>query len=219
MYNVTKPTQADLPSSKKLLRSTLIAIVAAIVILITVVLPAEYAIDPTGIGRMLGLTEMGEIKAQLAEEAAADAERDRAAAAAATPAQVAATQALPAAAPPASPSPAAPATEATGAAWRDEMRVVLAPGEGAEVKLVMQASQKARFSWIVENGEVNFDLHGDGGGQAISYQKGRGVASNDGTLEAAFDGNHGWFWRNRGTAPVTVVVKVAGDYAQINRMI
>lgn len=219
MYNVTKPTQADLPSSKKLLRSTLIAIVAAITILVTVVLPAEYAIDPTGIGRMLGLTEMGKIKAQLAEEAAADAESDRAAAVAATAAQIVAIQAPPAAATVVSPAPAAPAAAASDAAWRDEMRVVLAPGGGAEVKLVMQAGQKARFSWTVENGEVNFDLHGDGGGQAISYEKGRGVASNDGTLEASFDGNHGWFWRNRGTAPVTVVVKVAGDYAQIKRMI
>ena len=33
------------------------------------VLPAEYGIDPTGVGRALGLTQMGEIKVQLAEEA------------------------------------------------------------------------------------------------------------------------------------------------------
>ena len=45
-------------------------------ILIAIVLPSEYAIDPTGIGRALGLTEMGEIKTQLAEEAAADAALD-----------------------------------------------------------------------------------------------------------------------------------------------
>lgn len=59
MYNVSKPTLDDLPSSKQLLRSTLIALVAAIAILVGIVLPSEYAIDPTGIGRVLGLTEMG----------------------------------------------------------------------------------------------------------------------------------------------------------------
>ena len=37
------------------------------------VLPAEYGIDPTGVGKLLRLTEMGQIKQQLAEEAAADA--------------------------------------------------------------------------------------------------------------------------------------------------
>lgn len=49
----------------------------------TVVLPAEYGIDPTGVGRALGLTQMGEIKTRLAKEALADAAADAAAAAAA----------------------------------------------------------------------------------------------------------------------------------------
>uniref|UniRef100_UPI001FB22381 hypothetical protein n=1 Tax=Vreelandella lionensis TaxID=1144478 RepID=UPI001FB22381 len=60
------------PSTGKLLRSTLMAVVIAVALLISVVLPAEYAIDPTGAGRLLGLTEMGEIKTQLAEEAELD---------------------------------------------------------------------------------------------------------------------------------------------------
>ena len=68
MYNTDLPTRAELPSTGKLLRSTLLAAVIAIALLVTVVLPAEYAIDPTGAGRLLGLTEMGEIKAQLAED-------------------------------------------------------------------------------------------------------------------------------------------------------
>jgi hypothetical protein len=46
-------------------------------------------------------------------------------------------------------------------------------------------------------GAVNFDTHGDGGGESVSYQKGRGVAEDSGVLEAAFDGNHGWFWRKQ----------------------
>ena len=73
MYNSDIPTRAELPTTRQLLRSTVIAIISAAAILVTVVLPAEYNIDPTGIGRVLGLAEMGEIKQQLAEEA----ERDR----------------------------------------------------------------------------------------------------------------------------------------------
>ena len=72
MYNTDLPTRAELPSTGKLLRSTLMAVVIAVALLISVVLPAEYAIDPTGAGRLLGLTEMGEIKTQLAEEAELD---------------------------------------------------------------------------------------------------------------------------------------------------
>lgn len=59
MYNSDIPTRAELPSSAQLLRSTAIAIVAAAGILVTIVLPAEYAIDPTGVGSMLKLTQIG----------------------------------------------------------------------------------------------------------------------------------------------------------------
>ncbi|ODT04488.1 MAG: hypothetical protein ABS52_04320 [Gemmatimonadetes bacterium SCN 70-22] len=48
-------------------------------LLLTAVLPAEYGIDPTGAGRVLGLTQMGEIKVRLAREAAEDAAADAAA--------------------------------------------------------------------------------------------------------------------------------------------
>ena len=57
------------PSSRTLLRSTFLAATVAAVLLATVVLPAEYGVDPTGVGRVLGLTKMGEIKASLAREA------------------------------------------------------------------------------------------------------------------------------------------------------
>jgi hypothetical protein len=49
----------------------------------------------------------------------------------------------------------------------------------------------ARFAWVSEGGPVNFDTHGDGGGQSISYEKGRDVPQDEGELRAAFSGNHG----------------------------
>ena len=68
MYNTDLPTREELPSSKQLIRSTLIAAGVAIALLITIVLPAEYGTDPSGVGNLLGLTKMGEIKVSLAEE-------------------------------------------------------------------------------------------------------------------------------------------------------
>lgn len=81
---MTTPTsgrtpQGELPSTRALLRSTVIALAVAGALLVTVVLPAEYGIDPTRIGRVLGLTQMGEIKVRLAREAAEDAAADAAA--------------------------------------------------------------------------------------------------------------------------------------------
>lgn len=71
-------------TSGGLIRSTLMAGGAALAILTFFWLPAEYGVDPTGVGGLLGLTEMGAIKQQLAGEAAAQ----DAAAAAAAPAAV-----------------------------------------------------------------------------------------------------------------------------------
>ena len=76
---------------------------------------------------------------------------------------------------------------------------------------------QAPFNWVVTGGAVNFDTHGDGLGQSISYEKGRGVVSDEGVLEAAFTGNHGWFWRNRGQSDVQVVLRTRGDYSVIKR--
>ncbi len=58
-------------TSGGLIRSTLLAGGGALAILVLFWLPAEYGIDPTGVGGMLGLTEMGDIKTQLAAEAVA----------------------------------------------------------------------------------------------------------------------------------------------------
>lgn len=77
---MTSSTTPPQPSPRALVRSALIALVVAIVLAITVVLPAEYGIDPTGLGRPLGLTRMGEIKQRLKAEAAADAAADSSAA-------------------------------------------------------------------------------------------------------------------------------------------
>jgi hypothetical protein len=237
-----------------LIRSTLIAASAAGAVLVLFWLPAEYGIDPTGVGGLTGLTEMGEIKQQLAAEAEADAQAAAVVttspppqAAAAAPeiiarldqidAQLAAISALigtgpspeetatvaPLAADPAPDevAPAAPdpveaaVAEAAVPEWRDEVSYTLNPGEGIEVKLAMEAGQVARFFWTANGGAVNFDLHGDGGGQNLSYEQGRAVPEQTGELVAAFTGNHGWFWRNRSEAPVTVTLRTGGEYGEM----
>ena len=212
MYNSDTPLQAELPSSKQLMKSTVLAVIAAIVLLFTVVLPAEYGIDPTGVGNLLQLTEMGQVKQQLAEEAAADA------------AGLLATDTLTTETPDID-NVAEQAVSATlsdtavaNGQWRDEIPFTLTPGEGLEIKMKMAAGGKSEYSWIVTGGDVNFDTHGDASGQAISYEKGRGIAADEGVLEAAFTGNHGWFWRNRGQSDVQVVLRTRGDYSTIKTM-
>jgi hypothetical protein len=194
-----------------LLRSTAIAAAVAAVLLVTIVMPAEYGVDPTGIGRVLGLKEMGEIKMALAEEAAAAEAAETALAnePAAAPAAVA-------------PAFAPPEEAAEPAGNSDVTELTLQPGEGKEIKLVMREGASANYSWSVDGGVVNYDTHGDPvdapSGFYHGYGKGTATPSQEGVLTAAFDGVHGWFWRNRGREPVTLTLRTAGDYQELKHI-
>ncbi|MEM0909246.1 MAG: transmembrane anchor protein [Pseudomonadota bacterium] len=202
MFNAEKPAPDELPTSAQLIRSTIISLVAAVAILFTIVLPAEYGIDPTRIGSVLGLTEMGQLKQDLADEAEQDhhsqVQRQR-------------------------PSVLAVLTGALiGSAkaqevWRDEISFTLTPGEGTEWKLVMAEGGTAHYAWEAEGGRVNYDLHGHAGGQRVDYEKGRGKAEGTGSFTAPFAGDHGWFWRNRDRQDITVHLKIRGDYDALKR--
>ena len=203
MFNAEKPSLDQLPGSAQLFRSTVAAAVVAMVVLFTVVLPAEYGIDPTGAGRVLGLTEMGEIKQELSEEAAQDAVKHGSTEQSSslwlkmidvfvTPVN---------------------AQES----WRDELVLTLAPGDSAEIKLGMKKGDTAEYTWVTDGGRINYDLHAHGDGESTTYGKGRGKTSDAGSITASFAGNHGWFWRNRDKKDVTVTIRLRGEYSELIR--
>lgn len=191
MYNTELPKENELPSKQQLLRSTFIALIVGVALLATTVLPAEYGIDPTGVGQALGLKEMGTIKMQLAEEAAKhNAEQ---------------------------PANAAAVVEPTPEK-SDTTTITLKPNEGVEYKLEMVKGAKAKYEWTSAGGPVNHNLHTDGAGSSHSYSKGTGVERDAGEITAVSDGYHGWFWRNRNSKDVTITLKTSGDYKNIKRM-
>jgi hypothetical protein len=206
MYNADKPDASELPTTGKLLKSTAIAAAIASALLVTVVLPAEYGVDPTRVGSLLGLTEMGRIKQQLAAEAEADAAADAAGGSNARPAA-------------ASESAPINPTSTLERARTDETVITLAPDQGAEIKLVMNEGDVARFTWTSSGGQVNYDTHADRPGVRYhGYEKGS-LREQTGVLTAAFTGSHGWFWRNRTGEPVTITLRTEGAYSEIKRVV
>lgn len=207
MNNSNIPANSDLPTMARLIKSTVIAILIAALILVTVVLPAEYGIDPTGVGRAVGLLRMGEIKVSLAEEAAGDRVRievDRATVDEEPDASAETTA-------------ASPAVELRF----DEMTITLEPDQGKEIKLTMTKGAEVDFIWFTDGGRANFDAHADSKALEISYHNYEKGSSErgEGVLKAAFDGNHGWFWRNRTSETMKVTLQVKGVYSDIKKMI
>ncbi|TNB81422.1 transmembrane anchor protein [Pseudomonas sp. Fig-3] len=220
MFNTKLPTINELPTSRQLLRSTVIAVGVAAALLVTVVMPSEYAIDPTGAGRVLGLTQMGEMKITLAEEAAADAAIQPAAA----PIVQTPVPAQPEVQEPVAAAPVAePAAEPQPALKSDEITVTLKPGEGREIKLEMQNKATVSYEWTTNGVPVNHDTHGEPynapNGFYHSYSKAKQVKGDKGELTAIFDGTHGWFWRNRSDSDVTITLKTKGEYLSVKRVI
>jgi len=199
MLNAEKPDPALLPTPRQLRRSTIAAVIGAAFIGVGVYLPAEYGVDPTGMGTVLGLTEMGEIKQELAREAAEDAlihgEQSSSLMDDIFGLFVGAAHAQ--------------------EVWTNTVNFTLDPGATAEIKLVMAAGDVAEYAWVAEGGRINFDLHAHGDGQSIDYDRGRGATEGTGSIEAPFPGEHGWFWRNRDETAVTVTLQLRGSYSDI----
>jgi hypothetical protein len=188
---VTAPApHADVPAGR-LLRATLLAAAVAAVLLVLVVLPAEYGIDPTGIGRATGLFRAPVAEAEpLPEGAGGAGARAGSLFKSATPFR------------------------------SDEMSITLAPGEGAEIKAQMNAGERLVFSWTSSGGGVDVDMHGeavDKAGGDRSYWADEFQTSGHGALEAPMAGNHGWFWQNLNDGPVTITVKTSGFYRRLFR--
>jgi hypothetical protein len=202
----TNPVQGNQPTSRSLLRSTLIAAAVAVLILVTIVMPAEYGVDLTGIGRVLGLTEMGKIKRALAAEAAAQET------VVANPGDSARPNVV-----------GAPAAASSADTSSDRVTTIaLEPGQAREIKLVMRKGARAQYSWSTDRGVVSHTTHGDTvnapPGKFHEYSKGTGVRADSGVIVAVFTGNHGWYWRNRTREVVTVTLRTRGEYDDLKEI-
>ena len=211
MYNAEIPKDIELPSSKKLIKSTAIAAVSAVVVLVTCVMPAEYAIDLTGMGKVLGLTKMGEIKQSLAEESENGINAEQTVNSVEQISVKTSTQT---------------ATDNTQmvmpAINKESISIELKPDQATEVKLTMPQSASVNFDWKAVGGGLNYDTHGDPvnapKGFYHGYGKGKNEITQQGVLKAAFDGKHGWFWRNRTENPVTVTLLVEGQFSEMKKV-
>lgn len=200
MFNTNIPSENDLPSSSQLLRSTIVALFVAVMLLLCIIIPAEYGTDPTGIGALVGLKKMGEIKASLEQEALNENQNF--------------DEYI-------SPNEEIRERVETSKGNKDVIEFVIAPDDAIEIKLEMKKGSIAKYKWETQSGGLNYNLHGDGykGSQeSTTYKKGRMTSSDNGEFKAEFDGYHGWFWRNRNSEAVTGILETDGQYIQIKRM-
>jgi hypothetical protein len=164
-----------------------LALLGAGLIFVMFVLPAEYAVDPLGTGRRLGLLQLGETGKQV------EALENAAGGAAAVQALIA-TQERP--------------------FQHETIEFRLGPREGMEYKYRLEKGEALLYSWKTPV-PVEFEFHAepDSGprGYAQTYEKARSGAAS-GTLMAPFNGIHGWYWENPTDQEITVTLSASGFY-------
>jgi hypothetical protein len=196
---------ADSPSLQvpkgRLLAITAAAFVAAAIIVVCFVLPAEYRVDPTGIGKATGVIRLAGAKQLTAAEAQA---------------------------PPDASGATGSAVRYYESGYRtDFVDIPLKSGDagrdGAELeyKVHMKPGATLAYSWTVTGldnpEEFYFDFHGEApakeGKEAVvvEYKQATGGQSH-GTLVAPFEGVFGWYVQNQSLKPVVVRLKISGFY-------
>jgi hypothetical protein len=195
------------PSGKRIGLSVVVALAIAAVVLAVAVLPAEYGIDPTGIGRALGLTELNAPPSRTVRDVIGGNERVR-------------EVEIPAFNEPVPlPNPAVHQSEDPPIQTRT-LTVTLGVDQQTEIKTVLQESKVIVYTWKTDGGLVYCDLHGHdpAAGQDffVRYREDQeGATEATGSLVAPFAGEHGWYWLNLHDGPVTITLTVTGFFDDI----
>lgn len=177
-------------------KATGVALAAAVVILFSTVLPAEYGIDPLRTGAVLHLTDLSK---------AAESKPRPVAAVAAPATQIGIFKSQP-------------------QIYKvDSEDLTLLPGEGVEIKYHMQKGAGMVYAWKA-NGSVCYEFHGEPDQKPNpdyyeSYELDDKVGKDHsyGTFTAPTTGIHGWFWENKTKKPVDIHLTTAGyfEYAKM----
>jgi len=198
------------PSLKSLLIASAFATLLATFILISAVLPAEYGIDPTGLGKMTGLTALSaQTKATsqpLAITLPQPAEIN-------CPDQKYTT------------NKSTDLTETTQKEqqpqWKDSVKIVVPAGDGLEYKFHLVKGASLEYSWATDGAKLYFDFHGEPKGDKTGYFKSFKESTDNqasGALMAPFEGSHGWYWENKSQSPVTIILNTKGSYQILGLM-
>ncbi|WP_407482290.1 hypothetical protein [Elizabethkingia anophelis] len=178
-----------------------IALIVGAVLLVSAVLPAEYGIDPLGIGKATGFSKL-----YVGESATTSTSQPH------KVLQLENVGSGPDVAKPAAADNPAPVTQL--AERTDEVTVVIPAGKGLEYKVEMLKYGSFRYEWITDKGELYFDFHGEVKGNSNYFESYTIAYSNNmvGSFIAPFEGPQGWYFKNNSNEDITVKIKLKGQY-------
>jgi hypothetical protein len=196
------PENIPVHSTKSLINATLLAVLLAVLILFAAVLPAEYGIDPTGLGKKMGLTVLAGQSSQIAVKGCPEVAQAQTSTVATA---INANQ-----------------PDADVKTQRsDRVTIVIPPQKGLEYKFYMERDYALDYSWATDGKPIYFDFHGEPKGAKDGYFKSYATATYNkasGSLMVPFEGIHGWYWENATDRPITILLSTKGVYKVLGVM-
>ena len=207
-HNETLFNSIPVHSIATLVKASVAASAIAAVILVTAILPAEYNIDPPGIGKALGLTQIAEAASVTPDIAVSGSET-----------VFTFGQATPVTSKEMANAPSvaliAQARQTPGVR-SDTVKINIPAGKGLEYKLLMDEFVHLEYEWSTGGEELYFDFHGEPKGDTTGYFESFSITTSDkmkGSLTTPFAGAHGWYWKNKTDSAIIVTLSTTGDYS------
>jgi hypothetical protein len=105
-----------------------------------------------------------------------------------------------------------------GAPKSETIMITLEADASVEYKAVMKQGDAIAFRWSTDGGQAYYDFHAhdDAFGPEFftRYDEGEGT-ERSGSIVAAYDGQHGWYWLNLEGGPTTITLDVTGFYDEV----
>jgi len=170
-------------TTKSLIKLTFSALLFAVIVLFTLILPAEYNIDPTGIGKKIGLTQLApenvaseNIKPLPTSQTKADDDNDEV-----------------------NDSVIVTVPAGRGVEYKFSMN------QYAKMTYQWLSEDGAIYH------DLHGEPKGDTTGYFESYTIAK-VKEMKGSFTAPFTGSHGWYWKNTTDKSVTIKLTTSGQY-------
>jgi len=99
--------------------------------------------------------------------------------------------------------------------WKDIITITIPARGDKEYKLLLAEGSTLDYAWSTDKKSLFFDFHGERTGDTTGGFKTFKKATSSqesGVLVAAFDGTHGWYWKNNNPFPVTITLSLNGEY-------
>jgi hypothetical protein len=202
--------------TKRIIKALVLAMSIGAAVSVIAVLPAEYGIDPTGLGKILGFSKLFQPNETGGDNMIAESPQQ----------SIKLLKLEDAGSGPGVKKPIEASDPPPGMQYEireDSVTITIPGGKGLEYKVLLLKHGALKYEWTIDKGIMFFDFHGEVKEQNppedVFYESYTVAYAHNmiGTFLSPFEGRHGWYFKNSGEADRTVSIRLKGEYRLLEK--